>query len=190
MSGRIFITSDCHFYHSNIILYEKLPFNNAEEMNERIISEWNKVVNPDDIVYILGDMFFCSKELAKEIMDRLNGVKAIVLGNHDRHGVQWYLDVGFSEVNKHPIILNGYIYLSHYPPEYIPANTPNVYLYGHVHNSKDYLTIGEQSACMCITRWNYKPVLLDTILMYMDIFRKDVEQLNQRQEFYLAQNLG
>ena len=42
----IFVTSDTHFYHNNIIRYDNLPFDNPEEMNEKIIAEWNKRVQP------------------------------------------------------------------------------------------------------------------------------------------------
>ena len=57
----IFVTSDTHFYHNNIIRYDNLPFDNPEEMNEKIIAEWNKRVQPCDEVYHLGDVFFCGK---------------------------------------------------------------------------------------------------------------------------------
>ena len=112
----IFVTSDTHFYHNNIIRYDNLPFKNPEEMNEMIIAEWNKRVQPCDEVYHLGDVFFCGKEDAKAIMDRLNGTKHLIMGNHDKHGVKWFYDVGFETVSKHPIILDGYVQLSHYPP--------------------------------------------------------------------------
>ena len=41
---RVFLTSDLHFGHKNIIEYEKRPFRNVEDMNAGIIKNWNKIV--------------------------------------------------------------------------------------------------------------------------------------------------
>lgn len=161
---KTFITSDLHFCHENIIKYEHLPFIDTEEMNETIIKNWNSVVSKEDEVWVLGDVFFCSKEKAKEIMDKLNGHKYLIYGNHDNHSIQWFYDVGFDEVYKHAITLNGFIHLQHRPPEYIREDAPNIYIYGHVHNSADYKTINTHSACVCHTRWGYQPVELNKII--------------------------
>lgn len=173
----VFVTSDTHFYHENIIKYDNLPFLYADDMNDAIVTQWNSVVNPDDEVWILGDVFFCDKDKAKAIMDRLNGHKYLVYGNHDNHGIQWFLDVGFEDVSKHPITINDYIHLQHYPPEYTPKETPEIWLYGHVHNSPDYLTIGMNSACVCCSRWNFRPIklqsLINGIILYRDMHKTE-----------------
>ena len=166
-----FVTSDTHFFHENIIKYENLPFENADKMNAHIINQWNSVVTPDDEVWCLGDMFFCSKEKAKEIMNQLNGHKKLVYGNHDNHGIQWFLDVGFEDVSKHPITINGYVHLQHYPPEYTKQETPEIWIYGHVHNSPDYHTIDKNTACVCISRWDFRPVRLDYIVNAIGLYR-------------------
>lgn len=31
---KIFLTSDIHFYHKNVIKYDKRPFNNVDDINE------------------------------------------------------------------------------------------------------------------------------------------------------------
>jgi len=80
----IFFTADQHFGHDNIIKYCQRPFDNVKEMNESIITYWNSRVQHDDVVYCLGDMFFCDVALARNIMHRLNGRKRLVLGNHDK----------------------------------------------------------------------------------------------------------
>lgn len=78
----IFLSSDSHFYHNNVIRYCTRPFATVEEMNEAMVKEWNSVVGPDDTVYYLGDFSLAFR--AVEIFSfRLNGRKLIVPGNHD-----------------------------------------------------------------------------------------------------------
>ena len=52
--------------------------------DEHLISEFNKEVGKRDLTYLLGDI---TMETAKHYyqLDRLNGRKIVVLGNHDRH---------------------------------------------------------------------------------------------------------
>lgn len=45
-----------HFYHENIIRHTNCPFRDFEEMNKGLIRNWNRQVNPQDEVYILGDV--------------------------------------------------------------------------------------------------------------------------------------
>lgn len=46
-----------------------------------MISCWNKIINEDDIIYILGD--FGADEHELSILSQLKGVKYLVKGNHD-----------------------------------------------------------------------------------------------------------
>ncbi len=82
--SKIFFTSDLHLSHQNIIKYCNRPWETAEAMNEALISNWNHTVGPDDIVYLLGDVFFCQAQEAMRLLARLNGKIRLVLGNHDK----------------------------------------------------------------------------------------------------------
>lgn len=84
-------TSDTHFGHKNILEYEKetRPFSSVEEMNEKIIDNWNKTVNSLDIIYHLGDFVFGRNNIS--IAERLNGRKRLILGNHDVYDYRLYL---------------------------------------------------------------------------------------------------
>lgn len=71
-----------HFGHKAIAQYR--GFNDDFYHDEHLIESWNSVVRgKKDIVYILGDI---TMETAQHYhqLDRLNGVKHVVLGNHDR----------------------------------------------------------------------------------------------------------
>jgi calcineurin-like phosphoesterase family protein len=164
MSGKTFVTSDLHFGHKNIIVYENRPFLTVEEMDQKLIQNWNNVVSKTDKVFVLGDVSFYDKEKTKELVTQLNGKKILICGNHDKgRNVQWWLDVGFQEVSKFPIIINEFIVLSHEPPTYFNSCTPYFYLYGHVHGSDMYKTVTKNTACVCCERWGYTPVNLEKI---------------------------
>ena len=71
-----------HLGHTNIAIHR--GWNNAEEQDEFLIQEWNKVVSKRDLTYIVGDITM-EKSLDYYKLDQLNGRKIVVLGNHDRH---------------------------------------------------------------------------------------------------------
>jgi calcineurin-like phosphoesterase family protein len=53
-------------------------------MNEHLVSNWNLVVTPQDIVYHVGDVAFeKDPEVLHCIISRLNGTVHLVKGNHD-----------------------------------------------------------------------------------------------------------
>ena len=97
---KLYVTSDTHFNHKNIIKYCNRPFNDVYEMNETLINNWNSVVTPEDIIYHLGDFGFGTKEELQEIFDRLNGYKYLIMGNHDRKSkIFCFYTVGINSIN-------------------------------------------------------------------------------------------
>lgn len=80
---KIFVISDTHWNHANIIKYCDRPFASVEEMNAALIKQWNEIVGKEDIVYHLGDFSFGSEESILNIAKQLNGNLKIVPGNHD-----------------------------------------------------------------------------------------------------------
>ena len=73
--------ADLHLSHANMAT--RRGFSTIEEHDEHIIAKWNSVVNKRDVTYILGDVTM-EKSSPYPLLDRLNGIKHIVLGNHDR----------------------------------------------------------------------------------------------------------
>ena len=79
--SKVHFIADLHFGHTNMAI--KRGFETAEEHDEHIISQWNKKVNKRDVVWILGDITMESSK-SYPLLNRLNGMKKVVLGNHDR----------------------------------------------------------------------------------------------------------
>lgn len=52
-------------------------------MNEALVDNWNEIVRPNDLVYLLGDLMMGPVEESIKQFKRLNGNKMIIIGNHD-----------------------------------------------------------------------------------------------------------
>ena len=72
--------SDLHLNHINMSI--RRGFNSVEEHDLHIIKMWNSVVSKKDVTYILGDLTF-EKATPYKILNQLNGIKKVILGNHD-----------------------------------------------------------------------------------------------------------
>ncbi len=80
----VFFTSDLHLGHSNIIGFCNRPFNDVHQMNKALIKNWNEKVPESGLVFVLGDFFFrTNRKSALGMIQRLNGDKVLVVGNHD-----------------------------------------------------------------------------------------------------------
>ena len=140
--GKIWLTSDTHFFHENILKYCNRPFGSVEEMNEALVKNWNSVVKPEDHVYHLGD--FCFGNVAKWNWclepGRLNGHIHLILGNHDpervfREGtkIERFDEICFQKV----LIIEGWtVYLNHFPFASFSNNFDHkvMQLFGHIHS--------------------------------------------------------
>jgi len=138
---KTWITSDLHFGHKNIMSFcpeTRARFNNdVVYMNNAMVEEWNAKVQPEDTVYILGDVAFMSGSDAGKTMHRLNGEKILVEGNHDRKTLK---DVtffrAFKEVHKYlDITYDGHkIVMFHYPiAEWDQMHRGALHFHGHLH---------------------------------------------------------
>jgi calcineurin-like phosphoesterase family protein len=98
--GNKFYISDTHFGHAGT--WERFknpdgtplrPFTSTEEMDEKMIENWNSVVKEHDTVYHCGDVVIGKKHLEK--IRRLNGKKKLIMGNHDIFKIPAYQEAGF-----------------------------------------------------------------------------------------------
>lgn len=156
----IFFVADTHFSEENIMRYENRPFTSVELMNEELIANWNRMVGNEDRVYVLGDFGAYGQE--KQVLDRLNGTKYLVKGNHDTQTNEYYRQAGFEEVYEYPIILEQFWILSH-EPLYVNENMPYANLFGHVHNSPLFKDYSNQHFCVSLERINYTPIEFEEI---------------------------
>lgn len=149
---RIFITSDHHFNHKNIIKYCKRPYKSVFEMNEDMIDKWNKVVSKEDFVYHLGDFAFAKNpSQIKEIRSRLDGEIFLIPGNHDNKS---YLKKAGIKISDGCRVAIKNLILTHRPLDDIKKGFVNVH--GHIHE-KD--TFGRRmNVSVDVTNFEPKPI--------------------------------
>lgn len=99
----IWITSDQHFFHKNIISLTNRPLVDINDMNEAIINNFNSLVSNEDFCIHLGDICMGNVDESLKLVKQLNGKQVLIIGNHDKpfHQVVWsqkYLDAGFSNL--------------------------------------------------------------------------------------------
>ena len=144
----LWFTSDSHFFHKNIIELGKRPFQSVDEMNETIVSNWNKLVRPEDIVYHMGDVSFGNRALTKELLDKLHGTIRLIQGNHDMKNAvlkkgcverfEWVKDIYFLKVPDPdgPDGKTQGIMLCHYPiMSWNQMHYGTWHLHGHCHGT-------------------------------------------------------
>lgn len=160
--------------HSNIIKYCDRPFGSTEEMNEKLIENWNKVVGKQDRVFMMGDFALCGKEKIIEIGKRLKGKKILILGNHEGASLKTYYEAGFEMISKYPILFNEFFILSH-EPQYVQENGVYANIFAHVHTNPMYKSVSSRSFCVSAERINYTPISFEIIKKQMEDY-KDVEK--------------
>jgi calcineurin-like phosphoesterase family protein len=123
--------ADLHLGHK--FAAETRGFDSVEAHDEHVISQWNSVVSNRDTTYILGDVTM-EKADSYALLDRLNGVKRVVLGNHD-------LPKHVPALLKHVQFVSGMekykgIFLTHcpiHPMELEHRVSRNIH--GHIHEA-------------------------------------------------------
>ncbi len=169
----IFFISDTHFPHPNILTFTgqdgqriRPQFTSVEEMDEHMVERWNSVVKPSDHVYHLGDVTMMRGTATRclhpksplRIVQRLNGHKRLVLGNHDHCPVEAYAAVGFQKI--YGVKLVDKFWCSHVPIHEMGMGRATANIHGHIHEKPSppgyYYNVSVEAL-------DYTPVPLDVI---------------------------
>lgn len=129
---KVWIWSDQHFFHKNIISFSERPFDNVPQMNEHMIANYNEYVGEDDICLWVGDVGFGGNEAINEILSQCNGYKILIIGNHDFKGknLRW-IDFDETHLIYNLDWLDTNLVLTHYPMYNLEY--PWVNIHGHLH---------------------------------------------------------
>lgn len=143
----VYLTSDLHLCHDREFVYKPRGFNSIHDMNEAIISNWNNIINPEDDIYVLGDLMLNDNDTGLYLLKKLKGKIHIVLGNHDTNTrIELYKNCWNVVEVTFALRLNykGYhFFLTHFPcmtanleKESLKKCTIN--LYGHTHQQTNF----------------------------------------------------
>lgn len=131
--SNIFFIGDTHLGHRNIINFseERQHFNDIEEHDWTLITLWNSVVNKKDVVYHLGDVVFGKGNMWK--LGHLNGIKKLILGNHDQYDIKEYLKY-FTKVRGCMFMGRNDAVLTHIPVHPQQFYRWKINIHGHLHS--------------------------------------------------------
>jgi len=164
----IYYSADTHFRHYGVIEKDNRPFASLEEMENSIISHWNRHVRPRDTVWFLGDFALGNVKDTAEILERLNGRKHLVAGNHDdkvRKLPGWETSQDYAEIHDG----QDFVILHHYAQRtWRDLQRGAFHLFGHSHGWLAPQCRSIDVGTMC---WGYRPVTLAEIKKRLDGLR-------------------
>ena len=135
----IYYVGDLHFGHENVIKFDHRPFNSIEEMDKALIERWNRKVNSEDLVYVVGDFAYRNEKPFDWYLQQLKGKKYLIVGNHDGKLLEDPIAMSyFDGVDKmcHEKDSGRHICICHYPlAEWNGMYRGTYHVYGHIHNS-------------------------------------------------------
>ena len=131
----IYYIGDTHFGDDRIRRLAGRPYASVEEMDCDLVRKWNKRVGIEDTVCILGD--FALDDSSAQVIDKLQGKKVLLLGNHDNV-------LSLATLRRFDFVQTIYtiddrgrsVCLCHYPLlSYDRSVYDGYHVFGHIHNN-------------------------------------------------------
>jgi calcineurin-like phosphoesterase family protein len=172
--SNIWFTSDTHFGHNREFIYKPRGFDNIWEHDKTIMENWNKVVQPEDDVYHLGDIMLGDNIYGLSCLKNLKGNIHIIKGNHDTNTrMNLYKDCwNVVEISEGQWFKYGKynFYLNHFPT--ITSNLEKssslkehlINLYGHTHQQSNFYNDIPFLYHVGLDSHNNTPVHIDTVI--------------------------
>lgn len=161
---RVWLLSDLHIGHANIIRYTDRPHVNVDSMNADLLNALDAIPD-DDWLMVLGDVSMGLPGSADSFLARLPTRSALVFGNHDiQRGngcrkIRDDLQAAFSaRAEAWAVETPGRrLLFTHYPipPALLPADVIN--LHGHTHNLPP---LSPRHRNVCVEHTGYRPLCL------------------------------
>lgn len=165
----IWVWSDPHFGHKNVIKFSNRPFADVETMDRALMDNLKRSVQPSHVSICLGDVAFKAKAETEALIRSLPGINILVRGNHDKSPATM-MARGFTLCVESMVLkVGGFrVLLRHFPLyEPLPDGVHGV-LHGHTHNATEEalaragegIVIPEYNLNCCVEKHNYRPIQL------------------------------
>ena len=133
--GTVWVWSDLHLGHENIIRYTNRPFADAPAMDEALYANWAAAVGSADTLLFVGDVAM-RKAVGEATWSRIRQapgwMKRLVVGNHDLTGSGALRVSGFDDVCSLLCVPGDPpLLFTHMPLSEVPEGWVNVH--GHTH---------------------------------------------------------
>ena len=169
-----YFTSDWHLFHNHIIEYCDRKPASVQQMHQTLVFNHNQIVKPDDELWVIGDISLMSAEFAGRVgkqIEKFNGIKHLVLGNHDEWKAQSFEKIGFTTVHTAMWFKFNDLtfYMMHDPSKYIviEKDPKAILLCGHVHTLFQHLLPKKRVINVGVDAWDLKPVSFNQILQLL-----------------------
>jgi len=148
---KMFLISDTHFDHANIIRYTNRPFPDVHTMNQALIRNWNSAVGVDDKVFFLGDLTFGRNHKPVSYwLHHLNGQKIMIKGSHD-DGVN-------NTIDNLVVDCGGIKFYLVHNPLHIPEEWKGWTIHGHTHQNGQFIDFSQKRINVSAEHINYTPI--------------------------------
>lgn len=160
--GAVWVWSDLHFGHENVIRYCNRPFADAASMDRQLYANWEAAVAPEDQLICVGDTAM-REALCDATWQRIRGAagrrKHLVVGNHDLTGSGNLRVSGFDNIcallwmdGDPPLVF------THLPLDEVPSGWVNVH--GHTHAAPPTRT---PHINVSVEQIDYRPLALTAV---------------------------
>lgn len=174
MDRDILVIGCTHFDDTKILEYKgdygeliRPGFKNIKEHDEFIGDNWNSTVRSKDIVYHLGDVG------SGTILERLNGRKRLVLGNHD-DGKDRQLHRVFQKIMMWRMFPELNVVLTHVPLIIPKKAKYDFNVHAHLHQNQSPTPYHVSAS---VEQNNYTPVSLEALL---ERRKKEIRRLHEQ----------
>jgi calcineurin-like phosphoesterase family protein/2'-5' RNA ligase len=165
---KIYVFSDTHFDHTNIIRYCNRPFNSTRQMNDGLVGNWNTTVRDIDTIYFLGDMAYGRNRRPIDYwLGKLGGEVFYIRGNHDSDEITRATVIP----NRYGIQFGNYKFLLMHDP-YRPLGYDGWIIHGDKHNNhlNEYPLINQKNKTVNVSSEliHYTPLSLEKIISLIE----------------------
>jgi calcineurin-like phosphoesterase family protein len=158
---RLFVISDTHFGHK-VLASEYLS--RPVDFTEKIIKNWFRLVEPDDLIIHLGDVALGGPTIWEETILYLPGRKILVTGNHDKKNLTWYMTNGFEFCcSSFSWDYFGLKILFSHEPQMTGSFDLNIHGHLHLNRHRDIET-DSRHMLISLEATGYQPLLLETVV--------------------------